>query len=177
MWQLYALHTSNGELDPATVLGSTHVQKCVCVFRSLYPMTPPRNDLLIVKLTQNVSVTVIRFAHVKLRIGPSNSLCTWMWILMSHTALSHTHTHSKIFINTYLYVLKLVDCRVLRFLLTSESSVKSSLWNSLEYDKTTQLAHDVRTTLYGRWNDVKTLKRRRSNVVLTLCASWEMESL
>ena len=27
-------------------------------------------------------------------------------------------------------------------------------------------------TLYGRWNDVKTLKRRRNNVVLTSCASW-----
>ena len=30
-----------------------------------------------------------------------------------------------------------------------------------------QPAHDVRTTLYGRWNDVKTWKRRLNNVVLT----------
>ena len=30
-----------------------------------------------------------------------------------------------------------------------------------------QPAHDVETTLYGRWNDIKTLKRRRENDVLT----------
>ena len=32
-----------------------------------------------------------------------------------------------------------------------------------------QSVHDVITTLYGRWNDVKTLKRRRNNIVLTSC--------
>ena len=33
-------------------------------------------------------------------------------------------------------------------------------------------AYDVRATLYGRWNDVEVLKKRRfSNVVLTLCAA------
>ena len=30
-----------------------------------------------------------------------------------------------------------------------------------------------RTTLYGRWNDVKTLKRRLYNVVLTSCVGWD----
>ena len=35
-----------------------------------------------------------------------------------------------------------------------------------------QQAHDVRTALYRSWNDVKTLKRRRNNVVLTPCAGW-----
>ena len=34
----------------------------------------------------------------------------------------------------------------------------------------TQLAHDVRTTMYGRWSDVETLKRRRNSVALTSCA-------
>ena len=39
----------------------------------------------------------------------------------------------------------------------------------LRYDYPfTQLA----TTLHRRWNDAKTLKLRRNNVVLTLCASW-----
>ena len=33
-------------------------------------------------------------------------------------------------------------------------------------------AHDVETTLYERCNDVKTLKRRRINVVLTLRVGW-----
>ena len=31
---------------------------------------------------------------------------------------------------------------------------------------------DVRMTLYGRCYDVKTLKRRRNNVILMLCAGW-----
>ena len=35
-----------------------------------------------------------------------------------------------------------------------------------------QPAHNVWTTLHGRWNDVRTLKRRRNNVVLTSCANW-----
>ena len=34
------------------------------------------------------------------------------------------------------------------------------------------LAHEVRATLHGRWNDVKALKRRRNNVVLMSCAGW-----
>ena len=38
---------------------------------------------------------------------------------------------------------------------------------------TFQPAHNVKTTLYGRWNDVKTLKRRPYNVVLTSCAGWD----
>ena len=38
----------------------------------------------------------------------------------------------------------------------------------------TKPAHDVRKTLYGRWNDVKTLKRRRNNVVLTSCVGLGM---
>ena len=33
--------------------------------------------------------------------------------------------------------------------------------------KNTQPTYDVRTTLHGRWNDVKTLKWRWNNVVLT----------
>ena len=36
-----------------------------------------------------------------------------------------------------------------------------------------QQVHDVKTTLYGRCNDVKTLKRRHNNVVLTPYAGWE----
>ena len=36
----------------------------------------------------------------------------------------------------------------------------------------TQLAHDVKTTLYGRCNDFKTLKRRRNSVILTLWTGW-----
>ena len=36
----------------------------------------------------------------------------------------------------------------------------------------TQPAHDIRTTLYRRCYDVKALKRRRYNVVLTSCAGW-----
>ena len=44
-----------------------------------------------------------------------------------------------------------------------------------------QSAHDVRMTLYKRWNDVtcgcwndvKTLKRRLYNVILTSCNGWE----
>ena len=36
----------------------------------------------------------------------------------------------------------------------------------------TQLAYDVRTTLYGRWYDVKALKRHPYNVVLTSFAGW-----
>ena len=36
---------------------------------------------------------------------------------------------------------------------------------------TSLLAHDVRTTLYSRWNDIKRLKRRRNNAVLTSCVS------
>ena len=35
-----------------------------------------------------------------------------------------------------------------------------------------QPVHDVRTTLYGRWYDVKTLKRSPYNVVRTSCAVW-----
>ena len=38
---------------------------------------------------------------------------------------------------------------------------------------TTQLEHDVITTLYGRWYDIKTLKRRPYNVVMTSCVDWE----
>ena len=34
--------------------------------------------------------------------------------------------------------------------------------------------HDVRTTLYGHCYDVKTLKRRRNNIVLTPWACWEL---
>ena len=37
----------------------------------------------------------------------------------------------------------------------------------------TQQARDVRTTLHGRCYDVKTLKRRHNNVVLTPYAGWE----
>ena len=37
-------------------------------------------------------------------------------------------------------------------------------------DTPSQPAHNIEATLYGRWNDVKTLKRRRNNVVLTSCA-------
>ena len=37
----------------------------------------------------------------------------------------------------------------------------------------TRPAHDVETTLYGRCNDVKRLKRRRNNVVLTSGAGWD----
>ena len=40
----------------------------------------------------------------------------------------------------------------------------------------TMPAHDVRTTLYGRCCDIKTLKRCRYNVVLTLCVGWEVGS-
>ena len=32
---------------------------------------------------------------------------------------------------------------------------------------------DVAWTLHGCWNDVKTLKRRRNNVVLTSCTNWK----
>ena len=35
-----------------------------------------------------------------------------------------------------------------------------------------RLRVNVKMTLYGRWNDVKTLQRWRNNVVLTSCASW-----
>ena len=39
----------------------------------------------------------------------------------------------------------------------------------------TQLAHDVRTTLYRRFYDIKTLKRHPNNVVLTSCTGWEVK--
>ena len=45
------------------------------------------------------------------------------------------------------------------------------------YTAGTQPAHDVRTTLYGRCYDVKTLKRRPYNVVLTSCAGWVLGRL
>ena len=40
-----------------------------------------------------------------------------------------------------------------------------------------QLAHGVRMTFYERWNDVKTLKRRLNNVVLTSYACWVLNFL
>ena len=39
------------------------------------------------------------------------------------------------------------------------------------YDHT-QPTHDVKTTLYERCYNVKTIKRRPHNVVLTSCADW-----
>ena len=39
--------------------------------------------------------------------------------------------------------------------------------------KPSQPAHDARTTLHGRCNDVKTLKWRCNNVVLALCVGWD----
>ena len=38
-----------------------------------------------------------------------------------------------------------------------------------------QPAHDVWTTLYGRWNDVKTLKWRCNNVVLASCVNCDTQ--
>ena len=35
-----------------------------------------------------------------------------------------------------------------------------------------QPVHDVKTTSYGCYNDVKTLQRRCTNLVLTLCVGW-----
>ena len=40
-------------------------------------------------------------------------------------------------------------------------------------EKITHPAHDIIMMSYGRCYDVNTLKRRPSNVVLTLCAGWE----
>ena len=37
-----------------------------------------------------------------------------------------------------------------------------------------QPIYDVRTTLYGRWNDGKMLKRHRNNVLLTACLGWDI---
>ena len=39
---------------------------------------------------------------------------------------------------------------------------------------TSQLRHDVRTTLNGRCYDVKMLKRRPYNVVLTSYVGWDL---
>ena len=49
----------------------------------------------------------------------------------------------------------------------------SNLKNLPRMKKRTQTAHDVETTLYGRCNDIKTLKWRRNNVILTSCVGWE----
>ena len=49
--------------------------------------------------------------------------------------------------------------------------------NILLFSILTQQAHDVRTTLHGRCYDVKTLKWRRYNVVLTSCACLELTFL
>ena len=62
--------------------------------------------------------------------------------------------------------------------ITSSSPSNSTMSMSRSFAKIlnvilfpTQPTHDVRTTSYGRWNDVKTLKRRRYNVVLTSVAN------
>ena len=52
---------------------------------------------------------------------------------------------------------------------------RGKIWNN--FSISTQPAHDVRTTFYRRYNDVKTLKQRRNNVVLTSCAGWVLEEL
>ena len=57
------------------------------------------------------------------------------------------------------------------------TSLHSLFSLSVEWEQSaSQPAHDVRTTLYGRWNDVKTLKRRCNDVVLTSCISWAFKS-
>ena len=46
-------------------------------------------------------------------------------------------------------------------------------YSHVELIEPTQPVHNVRTTLYGRWNDFITLKRRLNKVILTSCAISE----
>ena len=47
---------------------------------------------------------------------------------------------------------------------------RRAIFDMLKQNQQIQLAHNVKTTLYGRCNDIKILKKRRNNVVLTSCA-------
>ena len=104
------------------------------------------------------------FATLKVRI----TLSVKSWKLAK---LREKKIHTKI-INSHWNIKKETDhfwihlCETPLYFHNLPSRQKTS-------EQRSQLAHDVETTLYGRWNDIKTLKRRRNNIiVLTSCAGW-----
>ena len=64
---------------------------------------------------------------------------------------------------------KIATKKSLRFTFLIEVQLLFDNWQ-------TQPANDVETTLYGRYNEVRTLKWRCKNVVLTSYAGWERTS-